>query len=383
MFTADPVDLIVEGAEKLAAEDRCGWSTAALGNRMSSIAAARELLDAEMLRVTGQWDAAGGWGADGYLSPRAWLTDNTPVNSPAASRQVRNARHVQQFDATADALADGLITTAKVELLAEVAKGREELYVRDEQVLLEIAQRLSLRDLTTALRTWRHLADDELGTDDPGKGFERIGLHVSPTPLGSVLSGFLDPEGATALTNALDLLEPPDPQHGPDAPRSLAKGRGEGLVKLARFFLDARASGRDTAGDEPGARRAVPTVELVFTVDSLRGISAPALDDHRCDLAGFGSVPLDTIRRLAPAKARVGWITFWAGTGAVRLRGALAPESVDGAAACDRRARPAFLGTRGAMRPPAGVTCTTSSRGRRAAPPICTTSCSYVEGSIT
>jgi len=318
MFTADPVDLIVEGAEKLAAEDRCGWSTAALGDRMTSIAAARELLDAEMLRVTGQWDAAGGWATDGYVSPRTWLTDNTPVNSPAASRQVRNARHVQQFDATAVALADGLSTTAKVEVLADVAKGREELYVRDEHVLLDVARRLNLRDLTTALRTWRHLADDELGTDDPGKAFERIGLHVSPTPLGSVLSGFLDPEGAAMLTNALDLLEPPDPTNGPDAPRSLAKRRGEGLVKLARFFLDARASGRDGAGDDPGALRAVPTVELVFTVDSLRGIGALALDDHRCDLGGFGSVPLDTIRRLA-CEARVGWVTVDRAGGSERV----------------------------------------------------------------
>jgi hypothetical protein len=86
-------------------------------------------------------------------------------------------------------------------------------------VLLDAARRLGLRDLTMALRTWRNLADDELATGDPYKGFERIGLHVSPTPLGSLLKGFLDPEGATTLTNALDLLEPPDPQ-------SLANGEG-------------------------------------------------------------------------------------------------------------------------------------------------------------
>ena len=179
--TSDPLDLIIEGYEKLAAEDRRGWSTAALGDRITAVAAARERLDAELVRLVGQWDAGDGWGTDGYASPRAWLTSNTPTNGPSASRQVRNARHVQQFDATADALADGAITTAEVELLAEVAKGREELYARDEHVLLDAAKRLGLRDLTTALHTWRHLADDELGTGDPGKGHERIGLHVSPT----------------------------------------------------------------------------------------------------------------------------------------------------------------------------------------------------------
>jgi len=313
--TSDPVDLIIEGSEKLAAEDRRGWPTVALGDRITAVAAARERLDAELLRLVGQWDASGGWGDDGYTSARVWLTSNTPTNGPSASRQVRNARHVQRFDATADALADGAISTAKVELLAEVAKGREKLYDRDEHVLLDAAKRLGLRDLTTALRTWRHLADDELGTDDPGKGFERVGLHVSPTPLGSVLSGFLDPEGATTLTHALDLLEPPDPKFGVDAPRSLSQRRGEGLVKLARFFLDAGASGpaggsgRGEGDVESGVRRSTSAVELVFTVDSLRGIGALALDDHRCELSGFGSVPLDTIRRLA-CDARVGWMTI-------------------------------------------------------------------------
>lgn len=307
--TSDPIDLIIEGSEKLAAEDRRGWFPAALGDRITAVSAAREQLDAELLRLVGQWDAAGGWGADGYTSARSWLITNTPSNGPAAARLARSARHVQRFEATADALADGAITTAKVELLAEVAKGREDLYRRDEHVLLDAARRLCLRDLTIALRTWRHLADDELGTDDPGRGFERVGLHVSPTPLGSALSGFLDPEGATTLTNALDLLEPPDPDFGIDAPRSLSQRRGEGLVKLARFYLDARGAGAAEEGDGGPARRSTPAVELVFTVDSLRGIDALALDDHRGELGGFGSVPLDTIRRLA-CDARVGWITI-------------------------------------------------------------------------
>lgn len=305
--TSDPVDLIVEGCEKLAAEDRRGWSAAALGDRITAVAAARERLDAELLRLVGQWDAIGGWGSDGYTSARAWLTHNTPVTAPAASRQVRNARHVQRFDATADAVAGGSVSTAKAEMLAEVAKGREELYERDERVLLDAASRLGVRDLTTALRTWRNLADDEIATDDPGNAFRRIALHVSHTRLGGLLSGFLDPEGALSLTNALDLLEPPDPKHGPDAPRSLSRRRGEGLVKLARFYLDACATGRDDDGVEGAGviRRATPTVELVITVDSLRGIGALALEDHRCELSGFGSVPLDTIRRLA-CESRVG-----------------------------------------------------------------------------
>lgn len=299
--TSDPIDLIVEGREKLAAEDRSGWSTAAWSDRLLAVAAERERLDAELLRLTAAFDARGGWAEAGYASAAAWLAHNAPVTKPAAGRLLRTARHVQRFAATADALADCTVTTDKVEILAESAKHREVFYERDEQVLLDAASRLDVRDLTTAARTWQMLADDELASIDAAKAFDRIEFHVSRTLLGAELAGFLDPQGSVTLTNALDRIEPIDPAHSPDGARTLSQRRGEGLVKLAQFYLDER--------DAESEGRAVPAIDAVFTVNHhVDGAPLP-LEDRRSEITDSGPVPIDTILRLA-CDARIGWLTI-------------------------------------------------------------------------
>ena len=97
------------------------------------------------------------------------------------------------------------------------------------------------------------------------------------------------------LTRALDLLEPPDRVGGPDTPRTLSQRRGEGLVKLARHYLDGSG----------GAGRATPSIEVVFTPQH----DPRDLEAHRCEITGFGVVPLDTVRRLA-CDARIGWLVL-------------------------------------------------------------------------
>ena len=206
-------------------------------------------------------------------------------------------------------MAEGTVTSDKVDALAEAARHREEFYERDEALLLDIATRLDTRDLTVALRTWRNLADDELADEDASRAFERVHLDVCNGLLGSELAGFLDPEGSAMLTRALDLLEPPDPVGGPDVPRTLSQRRGEGLVKLARRYLDGRTGGPTGGGRTGGARggggRATPSIEVVFTPRH----DVRVVEDHRCEITGFGSVPLDTIRRLA-CDARIGWLVM-------------------------------------------------------------------------
>ncbi len=130
------------------------------------------------------------------------------------------------------------------------------------------------------------LADDEAADDDANDAFGRVHLDIANGLLGSELAGFLDPHGSTVLANALDLIEPPDPTVGPDLPRSLSQRRGEGLVKLAQHYLEVRG-GSGGAGRPRGAERDV----LVFTPEHDRWL----LEDHRCELDGFGPVPHSTV----------------------------------------------------------------------------------------
>jgi hypothetical protein len=298
MHGSDPLDLIAEGREKLGVEDRSGWSAAALSDRMLALTAECERLGAELVRLTAEWNAIGAWGVDGFVSPTAWLSAHGHMVRPGARKLVRSARHVARFTATGDALADGRVTTAKVELLAEVARGREEHYERDEELLLDLAARLEVRDFAIALRAWRLLADDDQAADDTKNAFDRVHLDIANGLLGAQLAGFLDAHGTALLTHALDLIEPPDPTSGPGLPRTLSQRRGEGLVKLAQHYLDRR-----TDPQAPG--RAVPSVTVVFTPEHDRWL----LEDHRCDIEGFGPVPFDTVARLA-CDARTAWLTM-------------------------------------------------------------------------
>jgi hypothetical protein len=298
MGGASPIDLIREGREKLAVEDRSCWSAAALSDHMLALTEEVERMGAELVRLTAEWNAIGAWGIDGSVSPTSWLCAHGRMTRPAAGRTVRSARHVLRFAATGDALADGRVTTAKLDLLAEVARGREQLYERDEQVLLDAAARLDVRDLGVALRTWRLLADDVKSARDAKDAFDRVHLDIANGLLGGQLAGFLDPHGIAVLANALDLIEPPDPTTGPDLPLTLSQRRGEGLVKLAQHYLDSR-----TDPNTPG--RAVPNVTVLFTPELDRWM----LEDHRCELDGFGPVCFDTVRRLL-CDARGAWMTM-------------------------------------------------------------------------
>jgi len=296
MWCGDPVELIAEGRAKLAVEDRSGWADVALSDRMLAVTAEFERLGAEVVRLTAEWNARGARGADGFVSPTAWLAAHGRMTRAAAGRVVRSARHVARFVATGDALADGRVTAEKVELLAEVARHREEFYARDEDLLVDLASRFDVRDLAVALRTWRMLADGDAADDDANDAFARVHLDIANGLLGAELAGFLDPHGATVLANALDLIEPPDPTGGPDLARSLSQRRGEGLVKLAQHYLDAR--------NGPGGR-AVPSVEVVFSPEHDRWL----LEDHRSELEGFGPIPRSTVERLA-CDARAAWIAL-------------------------------------------------------------------------
>lgn len=297
MVHGDPLELITEGREKLTVEDRAHWSPAALSDRMLAVGAECERLQAEFVRLTAEWNAAGAWGTDGFVSPSSWLTVNARMARPAAGRLLRSARHVRRFVATGEALADGGVTTEKIELLARAARHREQFYERDEHVLLDIARRLSARDLELVLRTWCQLADDEQADDDADKAFDRVHLDIADGALGSALAGFLDPQGSALVTKALDLIEPPDLGSGPDLPRTLSQRRGEALVKLAQYYLDHRTS--SVSG------RSVASVEAVFTP---QGDGSP-IEQQRSAIEGFGPVPASTIERLV-CEARVGWIVI-------------------------------------------------------------------------
>jgi hypothetical protein len=257
----DPVGLIREGLACLAGEDRSGWPAGVLSDLVVDLLAVRERLDAEVLRAVGRWDAISAWADDGALSGSGWLADRAELTRGAARRLVRTAGLAYRNDGTGEALAEGKVTATAVETMATLACRHEDVFADDEECLVKIAGKLGADEFVVAMCHWRDIADDNDETRDPYKRFERRYFRISPTLGGSKIDGFLDPEGAAALTAALDAIDTPDPNNGETKPRSLGQRRADALVELARESLALTTRGG----------RIPANVDAVLDVNALLG----------------------------------------------------------------------------------------------------------------
>jgi len=280
----DPLDLIREGLAALRAERRGEWSAGVRADRLVELRTLQERLDAEVVRAVAECDAVDAW-AEAALGGVSWLAPRTGMMRRDAARLLRTARLVGRHEQTAKALDAGDVTVPHVELLAVAAHRREELYERDEAVLLDAAGLLEVQDLPTALRRWSALADDELAREDAAFAFERRGLTLSPTTGGSAVSGFLDPEASATVSAVLDQLERPA---GAADTRTQAQRRADALVLLCE-----RARG----GDLPDSRP-IAGAEIVMSHEVFAGHLPTDLLDLRCEMEGFGPIPRVTAERM-------------------------------------------------------------------------------------
>ena len=80
-------------------------------------------------------------------SASSWLAHRAPLSKRDAHQLVRAARLAHRYERTGKALAAGDVSSSHVEVLAAAVKGREVLFDRDEDVLLDVAGTLSHRRL--------------------------------------------------------------------------------------------------------------------------------------------------------------------------------------------------------------------------------------------
>ena len=264
----------------LSAEDRTHWTAASKSELLIELLETRERLDAEILRLTGEWERDRAWEIDGSLSSRAWLTRNTPLAGGEAQRLVRNARIVAEHEPVATSLANAEITTQHVAAMGRVMSG-ERLPLLDEHapVLVDQAGKLPVDDFTKVMRHWASLADDELAKEEFSEKWERRHLHASVGLDGWVNGDFyLDPISGAQFLSALDHQAPPDPEDATDGPRTLAQRRADALADIFNMHIN---------GGRPGSNP--PNVGTVIDVASLLGV-LPEMATARCEIEGVGGV---------------------------------------------------------------------------------------------
>ena len=110
-----------------------------------------------------------------------------------ANVELRRARKLVDMPATAAAVAAGRVSMDHVDLLGRAdQEHRHDLFVRDEELLVDQCATLRHAQAVKAVEYWMQLADTETGDSTPPA--ERVsGLHASPTLDGTVrLDGTLN-----------------------------------------------------------------------------------------------------------------------------------------------------------------------------------------------
>jgi len=287
----DPLATIGNGIAELETLDPSSLGSDALGALVLEVLASVERMRAEAMRIIGAWDARKAWAEEGALSASSWLAHRASVSKRDANRMVRASRLTHRHDRTAKALAAGDVSASHVEVMASMVKGRERLFDRDEDVLLDAAATLDVDDFVTAAKHWRSAADDELSRLDALHAFDTRGVTLVPTIFGRVdMHCSFDAEGGAIVKQALDAYDRPDPTDGAETPRTLEQRHADALVQICAEALARRH-------DETGGSHHVPHVDLVLDADRLRP-DAGFDPSARCEIDGIGPVARAVAERM-------------------------------------------------------------------------------------
>jgi len=244
--TETPAGLAALVAELQGLVDQEGVGGLADGALAERIMALRGLVD----RLEGQWlqdladlDARGAAGAEQGVpaaSTASWLRARLRMSAGTAASFVRTARalHRGPLTATAQALAEGVISPAHAQVLAHGTQDLpDHLAAEGEPVLLAAARRLDPPRLRRAIAHLRLVADPDGAGDQAERRHQRRGLWLASTWEGMVaVEGLLDPEAGQTLVAALEPLARPATASDD---RSASQRRADALAELARRSLEA------------------------------------------------------------------------------------------------------------------------------------------------
>lgn len=255
--------------------------------RIRELDAVRNQVEIELAETIAAWDSRQQWAADGALSAGTWLAWQCEMGSGEARGRVRIARRLRSMPATCEAARAGRLGASKVALLAR-ASGRSEAsakaFERDEALLVEHAQKLTVDQLAVLLREWLARVDAEADDDDDTAKHQRRRLHLSELLDGMWrVDGLLDAEFGAWLRSELDRRSDEIKRREKDTdlpPSTPAQRRADALEALCR-------------GDGAPAAEVVVVIRVEDLVDGGGGghvegggrISARAARRLACDAA--------------------------------------------------------------------------------------------------
>jgi hypothetical protein len=273
--------------DDLRSQDLRSSSDEELSEDLVEFERASRVLEAERSRRVTEVERRATWAVDGHLSVVSWLAARVRLGFSRASQQVKLSRDLRQMPLTSEALGEGELSSEAVGLLVSARESAPEAFSEAEEMLVDAACVLPVREFRAAVAYWRQAADASAAEDRARRIYEGRHLHVSPTIEGTVrIDGDLDPESGQTLITALRSVQDAWARDGLEDARTAPQRRADAMTELCRSWLD-RSDRPEVAGERP---HVVVTVDL----ESLEGRLG-----RRCELHDVGPITSETARRLA------------------------------------------------------------------------------------
>jgi hypothetical protein len=274
--------------EELQVEDLWAVDSEQLEADLVELERAARVLQSERLRRVAEVDRRGKYRRDGYLSISGWMASRLRIGVQAATREVRSARALQEMPSTQAALSNGEVSGQAVGLLVRAREAHPGAFGQDEEVLLEAAKRLRVRDLYRAVEHWRQAIDGSGAAEEEELRYQRRFLHVSSTLHGTVrMDGELDAETGNSVISALQAVQDSDSRgRGRRDLRSAGQRRADALGELCRQWMDS--------SERPKVAGERPHMSIIVDVEALKGRS-----EARAEFQNGSPLHPETARRLA------------------------------------------------------------------------------------
>ncbi|MCZ2821015.1 DUF222 domain-containing protein [Modestobacter sp. VKM Ac-2977] len=256
---------LMSALDALAAEELHGLTDGGVLDRVAELVAVQNRIAAELTRTVRRADTTQAAEHDGLKSTRSWLIGHARLSPVEASRILRSGRALEHFPALAAGFADGQVTAAQVNVVAEkvgeseVARAAEQGIdlAAFDQVWALVAAESPHQSLVAAVQAFEDALDPDGPEPDPTEGRR---LSIAKHSDGSITGRFdLDAVGGEKVQAAIESIVQADRPKG-DV-RTRAQQNADALVQLCDNQL--------ASGNLPILRTVKPHVVVGIDLDDL------------------------------------------------------------------------------------------------------------------
>ncbi|MCZ2836786.1 HNH endonuclease signature motif containing protein [Modestobacter sp. VKM Ac-2985] len=267
--------------DSLAADDLHQLSDAQVLDRTAMLVQLGNRVAAELTRTVRRAEVTQAAERDGLKSMRSWLIGHARLSQTEASRVVRSGRVLGHFPVLASGFADGQVTAAQVNVVAEKIGAGEVARAAEQgidlggfdQVWARVAEESPHESLTAAVQAFEDALDPDGPEPDPTEGRR---LTIVKHADGSIsLRADLDVVGGEKVQAAIESIVQADRPKGDERTRS--QQNGDAFVQLCDNQL--------ASGNLPVLRTVKPHVVVGIDMD---GLVDPATG-HGVGEMGFGA----------------------------------------------------------------------------------------------